>query len=396
MNRDSSTAELLPPSIGKVDLLIIAGEHSGDELAAHMAQNLLKKNPHLKVAALGGNKLRESGAELVFNMVDHSVMGLVDVIKNYSFLKGLFDNTLNWIKKYQPKQICFVDYPGFNLRLAKALKEMGLSQKGGGTIGLHYYVSPQIWAWKSHRRFKMAKILDSLGVLFPFEKDCYLDTDLSVTYLGHPFAEKDYPLPVEYDPNGVILLLPGSRTKSIEVIAPTILEAFRKISAEDDSLSAVILYPSQAVEVCLKSILETYPDLSDRVSLLRNDSEKLKVKGAIMSSGTISLSMAIASIPGVIIYKLSKLNYLMLRILIKVRFIGLANLILEQSVYPELLQKEARVENIVNYFTPYLNEQESIDNFMEASNVLKYKLIDERDKSASEWIAEQILNKKIK
>ena len=391
MNRDLSTAEHLPPSHSKVDLLIIAGEHSGDELAAHMVQNLLEKNPHLKVAALGGNKLRESGAELVFNMVDHSVMGLVDVIKNYSFLKGLFDNTLNWIKKYQPKHICFVDYPGFNLRLAKSLKEMGLSQKGGGTIGLHYYVSPQIWAWKSQRRFKMAKILDSLGVLFPFEKDCYLDTDLPVTYLGHPFAEKDYPLPVEYDSNGVILLLPGSRIKSIEVIAPTILEAFRKISAEDDSLSAVILYPSLAVEVCLKSILETYPDLSDKVSLLWNFSQKLKVKGAIMSSGTISLSMAIASIPGVIIYKLSKLNYWMLRMLIKVRFIGLANLILDQSIYPELLQKEARVENIVNHFTPYLNQQESIDNFMDASNVLKYKLIDEREKSASEWIAEQIL-----
>ena len=268
---------------------------------------------------------------------------------------------------------------------------MGLSQKGGGTIGLHYYVSPQIWAWKSHRRFKMAKILDSLGVLFPFEKDCYLDTDLSVTYLGHPFAEKDYPLPVEYDSNGVILLLPGSRIKSIEVIAPTILEAFRKISAEDDSLSAVILYPSQAVEVCLRTILETYSDLSDKVILLRNDSEKIKVKGAIMSSGTISLSMAIASIPGVIIYKLSKLNYWILRMLIKVRFIGLANLILDQSIYPELLQKEARVENIVNHFTPYLNQQESIDNFMDASNVLKYKLIDEREKSASEWIAEKIL-----
>ena len=98
----------------------------------------------------------------------------------------------------------------------------------------------------------MAKILDSLGVLFPFEKECYSDTDLPVTYLGHPFAEKDYPLPVEYDSNGVILLLPGSRIKSIEVIAPTILEAFRKISAEDDSLSGVILYPSQKVEVCLK------------------------------------------------------------------------------------------------------------------------------------------------
>ena len=168
-------------------------------------------------------------------------------------------------------------------------------------------------------------------------------------------------------------------------------EAFQKISAEDDSLSAVILYPSQAVEVCLKNILEAYSDLSDKVSLLRIDSQKLKVKAAIMSSGTISLSMAIASIPGVIIYKLSMLNYWMLRMFIKVRFIGLANLILDQSIYPELLQKEAKVENIVNQFTPYLNEQESIDNFMDASNVLKYKLINEREKSASEWIAEQVL-----
>jgi lipid-A-disaccharide synthase len=390
MNRDSSTAELLSPSDGKVDLLIIAGEHSGDELAAHMVKHLLEKNPQLKVVALGGEKLKESGVELVFNMVDHSVMGLVDVIKNYPFLKRLFDNTLNWIEKYQPKHICFVDYPGFNLRLAKALKEKQLSQKGGGNIGLHYYVSPQIWAWKSQRRFKMAKVLDSLGVLFPFEKECYSDTDLPVTYLGHPFAEKDYPLPVEYDPNGVILLLPGSRIKSIEVIAPTIFEAFQKISDEDNSLSGVILYPSQKVEAYLKTLLESYPALTEKVSLLKNDSKKLKVKGAIMSSGTISLSMALASVPGVILYKLSKLNYLLIRILIKIRFIGLANLILDQSIYPELLQKEAKVDNIVSHFTPCLNNQDSINDFMDASNVLRYKLIDEREMSASEWIAEQM------
>ena len=390
MNRDSLIAELSSPSDVKIDLLVIVGEHSGDELAAHMVKNLLAQNPQLKVVALGGNKLRESGAELIFNMVDHSVMGLVDVVKNYSFLKSLFDNTLEWIKEYQPKHICFVDYPGFNLRLAQALKKMQLSRKGGGAIGLHYYVSPQIWAWKSQRRFKMAKVLDSLGVLFPFEKKCYSDTDLPVTYVGHPFAEKDYPLPVEYDPNGVVLLLPGSRMKSIEIIAPIIFEAFQKISAKDDSLMGVILYPSQQVERYLETILQSYPALSGKVNLVKNDSTKLKVKGAIMSSGTISLSMAIASVPGVIIYKLSKLNYWLLRILIKVRFIGLANLILDQSIYPELLQKEARVEAIVNYFSPYLNKQDSIDDFMDASNVLKYKLIDEREMSASEWISEQI------
>ena len=392
MNRDSSIAELLSPSDGKVDLLIIAGEHSGDELAAHMVQNLLEENPHLKIAALGGDRLKESGVELVYNMVDHSVMGLVDVIKNYSFLKSLFDNTLSWIKEHQPRHICFVDYPGFNLRLARALKELRLSQKGGGEIGLHYYVSPQIWAWKSKRRFKMAKTLDSLGVLFPFEKECYSDTDLPVTYLGHPFAEKNYPLPVEYDPDGKILLLPGSRIKSIEMIAPIIFEAFQRISAKDSSLSAVILYPSQKVQISLEAILRSYPTLTDKVSLVKNDSTKLKVKGAIMSSGTISLSMALASVPGVIIYKLSQLNYWLLRTLVKVRFIGLANLILDQSIYPELLQKRAKVENIVNELTPYLNKQESIDDFMDASNLLRYKLIDDREMSASEWILDKISN----
>ncbi len=392
MNRDSSIAELLSPSDGKVDLLIIAGEHSGDELAAHMVQNLLEENPHLKIAALGGDRLKESGVELVYNMVDHSVMGLVDVIKNYSFLKSLFDNTLSWIKEHQPRHICFVDYPGFNLRLARALKELRLSQKGGGEIGLHYYVSPQIWAWKSKRRFKMAKTLDSLGVLFPFEKECYLDTDLPVTYLGHPFAEKNYPLPVEYDPDGKILLLPGSRIKSIEMIAPIIFEAFQRISAKDSSLSAVILYPSHKVQISLEAILKSYPTLTDKISLVKNDSTKLKVKGAIMSSGTISLSMALASVPGVIIYKLSQLNYWLLRTLVKVRFIGLANLILDQSIYPELLQKRAKVENIVNELTPYLNKQESIDDFMDASNLLRYKLIDDREMSASEWVLDKISN----
>jgi lipid-A-disaccharide synthase len=391
MNRDSLISEFSSPSDGEVDLLIIAGEHSGDELAAHMVKHLLEKHPQLKVAALGGEKLKQSGAKLVFNMVDHSVMGLVDVIKNYSFLKRLFNNTLDWIEKYQPKHICFVDYPGFNLRLAKVLKAKQLSQKGGGDIGLHYYVSPQIWAWKSQRRFKMAKVLDSLGVLFPFEKKWYSDTNLPVTYLGHPFAEKDYPLPVEYDPNGTILLLPGSRIKSIEVIAPTIFKAFQQIVLEDDSLTGVVLYPSQQVERYLKTLLESYPALTDKVSLVKNDSVKLKVKGAIMSSGTISLSMALASVPGVIMYKLSNLNYALVRILIKVRFIGLANLILDQSIYPELLQKEATVDNIVSHFTPCLSNQDSINDFMDASNVLKYKLLDEREMSASEWIAGQIL-----
>lgn len=394
MTSDLLTKELLSPPNGEVDLLIIAGEHSGDELSAHFVKNLLAENPDLKVAALGGDKLKESGAQLVFNMLDHTVIGLVDVIKNYPFIRRLFHETLDWIEKYQPKHICFVDYPGFNLRLANDLKKKQLSQKGGGKIGLHYYVSPQIWAWKSKRRFKMAKVLDSLAVLLPFEKQCYEDTDLPVTYVGHPFAEKDYPLPVEYDPSGSILLLPGSRIKSIEVIAPIIFDSFQRISAKDDSLLGTILYPSRQVKEFLEAILESYPALNNKITLVKNDSTKLKVKGAIMSSGTISLSMALASVPGVIIYSFSKLNYWLVKRLIKVRFIGLANLILDQNIYPELLQKEANAENIVEHFMPYLQVGKSVDSFMDASNLLKSKLINERDMSATDWISQEIFEKR--
>ena len=394
MNKGSLNVKLLSPTDSKIDLLIIAGEHSGDELAAYFVKNLLKKNPNLKIAALGGEKLKESGVELVFNMVDHSVMGLVDVIKNYPFLKRLFNDTLNWIEKYQPKHICFVDYPGFNLRLAEALRKKQLSLKGGGKVGLHFYVSPQIWAWKSKRRFKMAKVLDSLGVLLPFEKKCYSDTDLPVTYLGHPFAEIDYPLPVEYDSKGVILLLPGSRIKAIELMAPIIFDSFQRISANDDSLMGVILYPSQKVKTHLETLLKSYPSLIDKVRLMKNDSGKLKVKGAIMSSGTISLSMALASIPGVIMYKFSRLNYWLLRRLIKVRFIGLANLILDQNIYPELLDDKANSDNVVGSFIPYLQKEESIDSFIDVSNRLKSKLLEEREMSASEWIGNQISKSK--
>jgi lipid-A-disaccharide synthase len=127
---------------------------------------------------------------------------------------------------------------------------------------------------------------------------------------------------------------------------------------------------------------------------MKNDSGKLKVKGAIMSSGTISLSMALASVPGVIMYKFSKLNYWLLRRLIKVRFIGLANLILDQNIYPELLDDKANSDNVVESFIPYLQKEESIDSFIDASNRLKSKLLEEREMSASEWIGNQISKSK--
>ena len=148
---------------------VIAGEASGDEHAAHLVNKLLKRYPDLKIAVLGGENLQATGAHFLFDLVKHAVVGVFEVLKNYSFFKSLFSHTLKWIHEHNPKAILLIDYPGFNLRLAEALRKGGLSNKGGGSIKVLQYISPQLWAWKPKRRFKMADVLDSLAVIFPFE-----------------------------------------------------------------------------------------------------------------------------------------------------------------------------------------------------------------------------------
>ena len=132
----------------EVDLLIISGEASGDEHASLLVRDIKSRFPNLSIVALGGQNLKSSGADLLFDLVEHAVVGVVEVLKNYNFFKKLFNRTLEWIVEHKPKVILLVDYPGFNLRLADALMKKGISRKGSGEIKVLQYVSPQLWAWK--------------------------------------------------------------------------------------------------------------------------------------------------------------------------------------------------------------------------------------------------------
>ena len=230
---------LPPPLDGHVDVLIVAGEHSGDEHAARMVRELRAKHPELVVAALGGPQLAAAGAQLLHDLTASSVVGLVEVLRNYSFFRELFHETLRWIGEHRPRAVCFVDYPGLNLRLAAALRERGLSTRGGGRIKALYYISPQIWAWKAGRRFPMARDLDAMAVIFPFEVKCYADTTLPVEFVGHPFVAPGHAEPVRYDPAGPVLLLPGSRKQAVARIFPVLLAGFRAFGRGE----AVVLYP---------------------------------------------------------------------------------------------------------------------------------------------------------
>ena len=322
---------LPPPTGGRVDVLIVAGEHSGDEHGARMVRELRAKQPGVTVAALGGPELAAAGAQLLYDLTASSVVGFVEVLKNIANFRALFCETERWIAEHQPRAVCFIDYPGFNLRLSAAMRERGLTMKGGGEIKALYYISPQIWAWKAKRRFTMARDLDALAVIFPFEVACYADTTLPVEFVGHPFVAPDYVSPVSYDPAAPVLLLPGSRQQAVARIFPVLLGGFTQFGGRE----AVVLYPSDKIH---RALLAANPPANVR---LMPTGAPVAASAVLTSYGTMSMHCALAGIPGAIAYRTNPLTYLLARWWVKIDYIGIANLLLKEPMYPEFIQGAA-------------------------------------------------------
>ena len=375
--------------IEEVDLLIVAGEASGDEHASLLVKDLLEREPGLSIAALGGPGLEAQGASLLFNMVDHSVVGIFEVLKNYSFFKSLFRQTLDWIEEKRPKAVLLVDYPGFNLRLATALKEKGLSVKGGGSIKVLQYVSPQLWAWKPKRRFLMEKVLDGLAVLFPFELDCYRDVDLPVSFVGHPFARPDYLSPISYEATGPVALLPGSRVQPVQRILPRFLDAFDIMLRRFPDIHGVIPVPDSKIRAVVEELLANRRESRDRLSV-QDCQSRFEARAVLMSSGTMSLACAIAGIPGVVAYRAHPLTYLLGRFLVKVPYLGMANLLLpEKPPYEEFLQGEANGRRLASAMAPFLEAEGTRDQFEESASLLSKSLAQLGSCGLADWLIKE-------
>ncbi len=381
-----------PPKAPKTDLLIVAGEHSGDEHAARMVTKLLRLQPDLRIAAVGGGNLENAGAQLLYDITSLSVIGFAEVLKNYRVFRNIFQQLIQWIERYEPANICLVDYPGFNLRLAKQLKSRGLSRKGGGGIGLFYYISPQIWAWKSKRRFEMAETLDGLGVIFPFEVDCFKDTDLPVEFVGHPFLEEGHAPNLTYRPEGPVLLLPGSRLQPVNRIFPAMAEAFALFLKKHPGDRAVVLYPSEEIRAVLEKSSSSLSGAISSVELAPNGRE-VAAKAVLTSSGTMSLSCGLAGIPGAIAYKAHPLTYFWARRLIHIPYIGIANLLLDESVYPEYIQGRAIPQLLASELEKAVTERDKIDNARKAAGRLRKILARRENVSPATWLATRMVNR---
>ena len=319
---------------------IISGEASGDLHGSNLIKELKKRDVAADIRCWGGDKMQAAGATLVKHYKELAFMGFLEVIKNLGTILKNIRFCKDDILQYKPAALILIDYPGFNLRIAKWAKEQ--------EIPVIYYISPQVWAWKENRVKLIKNCVDKMLVILPFEKDFYKKWNYEVEYVGHPLVEVvDDFLNSELQTTNhksqttnIIALLPGSRQQEILKKLPIMLE----VAKHFPEYQFVVAKAPGLDESFYAELLNPYSNVSSVV----NKTYELLVqsKAALVTSGTATLETALFAVPEVICYKGSAFSYEIAKRLIKIKFIGLVNLIMDKEVVKELIQDELTVENL--------------------------------------------------
>jgi len=337
-------------------ILVVAGEASGDLHASHLVKAMLEMEPGLQFYAMGGEKLKEAGALILSDISELSVMGITEVVSHLGRIYRVFKRLEKFLKNDQPDLIILIDYPDFNLRLAKAAKRYN--------IPVLYYISPQIWAWRTSRIKKIGKLVNKMIVVFPFELSLYEIEGIDVSFVGHPLldivkVEKSREENIKrfgLDEQKITIgLMPGSRLSEAKKILPPMIESAQQLSRQFGNLQFILpVAPGLKKEEIVRLTEDT-----DLTITIADDSiyEVIDISYlVIVASGTATLETALLSTPMVIIYKMSPLTYLVGRKLVKVDHIGMANIIAGKKVVPELIQNEATAERITHEATRMLED----------------------------------------
>jgi lipid-A-disaccharide synthase len=321
---------------------IIAGEASGDLHASNLIRELKKLDPDARFRCWGGDKIQEQGAILVHHYRDTAYMGFVEVVAHIRKILGYIHFCKSDIVEYRPDALILIDYPGFNLRIAEFAHKKGFR--------VFYYISPQVWAWKQSRVKKIRANVDRMFVILPFEKDFYAARDVQVEYVGHPLLDalsefnaqkpnRDFAGCNGLLERPVIALLPGSRQQEIARILPVMLQVAGNFPDYQFVVAGLFALP----EGFYNRILGDSPIriiYDQTYGLLQNST------AALVTSGTATLEAALWNVPQVICYKGGTLSYQIARLLVKVPFIGLVNLIMGKEIVKELIQKDLMATNI--------------------------------------------------
>ena len=341
----------------KKKVMIIAGEASGDSHGAHLVKAMLKFNKGLLFFGIGGEAMRAAGVKIRVNYATMAVVGLSEVFVKLGSLLRALRIAKRDLRKRRPDLLIVIDFPDFNLLVATAAKKLG--------IPVLYYISPQIWAWRVGRLKKIRKAVDHMIVIFPFEEDFYRRSNIPVTFVGHPLLDYTPPTVGSNDPRNsetdgdVIGCLPGSRNEEVQRLLPVIAQASEIISRHVSHPRFVIPLAPSVNRTMVEHILQGAPS---RFHLVSNRLHEVFEQSTLLitASGTVTLEAALAGTPMIIIYKVSGFSYWIGKHLVRVKHIGLPNLIAGRCIVPELIQHEASPENIARHVLTLLRNQTAL------------------------------------
>ena len=357
-------------------IYIITGEPSGDLHAANLVHELKKINKDLQIRAWGGARLLAEGVELAKHIKDTAFMGLLDVLKNLGAIKENLKYCKHDILDYKPDAIVLVDYPGFNLKIAKFAKQHG--------IKVFYYISPKVWAWNKSRVSKIKRYVDELLVIFPFEVEFYQKHKMEVTYVGNPLldeiAKGDFIFTRKFE-KPIIALLPGSRKQEIESILPEMLKVVRDYPNHQFVIAATNTFTQEYYQSFIKE---------ENVAMVFDETYGLlsNATAALVTSGTATLETALFKVPQVVCYKTNWLTYFLAKNLINIKYLSLVNILMDKLVVKELIQADLNKNKLKEELDILLNKNEEIlNNYDELSDLLNKK---GASKNAAQFIAKSI------
>ncbi|OGU16742.1 MAG: lipid-A-disaccharide synthase [Geobacteraceae bacterium GWC2_53_11] len=327
-------------------IMIVAGEASGDIYGADLVQKALSLDANINFFGIGGSRMREAGVTTLVDSGEMAVMGLIEVLKHFNVISSAFLKLKNILQHDPPDLLLLIDYPGFNIRLAKVARKAG--------VKVLYYISPKVWAWKAGRIRKIAATVDQMAVIFPFEVPLYEKEGVPVSFVGHPMLDlvnvtmerDEAAASFGLDPaNKIVGLFPGSRRSEIERILPAILGSAKLLQKRYPGVQFVLPLASTLHESDIQPYLEQ-AGITPVITRTRIH-DLIRACDAIISvSGTVTLEIALIGTPMVIIYRLASLTYQVAKRVVKIKHIGLCNIVAGETVVRELIQDQANPEEI--------------------------------------------------
>ncbi len=327
---------------------------SGDSHAAALLSELLEIHTDLVIYGVGGPKLQSVSKNNTRDWVENAaVMGIVEVLKHYSWFKEQFNTMLEEITEVRPDLLLLVDYPGFNLRFSKAVRAALPKTKQ------IYYISPQVWAWNKRRIPKMVAQLDEMLCLFPFEKPLLESAGLKTTHVGHPLVDEQ-PAPEKLHQirrADLIGLFPGSREREVSLLFPVMIETARLIRAQFPNLKFEVPAATPQLQNIIKNLLAE-SNASNLISVTLGNSQNLMQKAtcAVIASGTATLEAAVFGLPYCLVYKMAPTTYFLGKLLVKLKYIGIVNILADEKIVEELIQADANPAQIKAWIEKFLGD----------------------------------------